>query len=140
MKPLLLTLILSSLTTTAFAGWDDVYYCEMTQHHRTLLDGTTTNYKLEKFKFKIDKEKNALIISQSTPHKSFPVNSYEILHYGDLPFFVDDPILGKDIMVDAEQKRFGKILLRQKENLVKFIYAALRIGKADVITADCDKF
>ena len=39
MKPLLLTLILSSLTASAFAGWGDVYSCTTSTVQKVFLDG-----------------------------------------------------------------------------------------------------
>ena len=44
----------------AAANWDDVYYCQMTNLLQITLAGEKTNYKLEKFQFKLDQTKNAM--------------------------------------------------------------------------------
>ena len=62
MKNLLITLFL--ITPVCFADWGDVYYCEMTSYSDTSAEGNITNYKLEKFKFKLDREKQAMVFGK----------------------------------------------------------------------------
>ena len=58
MKKLLITLLL--ISPFSFADWGDVYYCQMTTYSEVSLEGEETNYRLEKFTFKLDKIKNAM--------------------------------------------------------------------------------
>jgi hypothetical protein len=62
MKKLLITLLL--ISPFSFADWDDVYYCQMTISEGISRQGTRTNYKLEKFSFKLDKTKNAMVFGK----------------------------------------------------------------------------
>ena len=48
-----------------FADWGDVYYCQMTTLSETTLEGKRTDYILEKFQFKLDKTKNAMVFGKS---------------------------------------------------------------------------
>ena len=59
MKKLLLALML--LSPLSFADWGDVYYCQMTTLVGTDAEGTVTQHKLEKFQFKLDKAKKAMV-------------------------------------------------------------------------------
>jgi len=45
---------------TANADWGDVYYCEETNHLVITPDGRLTHLQLQKFKFKLDKTRNAM--------------------------------------------------------------------------------
>ena len=65
MKKLLITLLL--ISPFSFADWGDVYYCQMTTFSITILKGERTDYQLEKFQFKLDKTKNAMVFG-STNH------------------------------------------------------------------------
>ena len=62
MKNLLITLMLVS--PFSFADWGDVYYCQMTNSSGITLEGVRTDYKLEKFQFKLDKTKNAMVFGK----------------------------------------------------------------------------
>lgn len=61
-KRILLTLLL--ISPLSFADWGDVYHCEMTTFSRVTLDGDEKNFKLEKFKFKLDKNRNAMVFGK----------------------------------------------------------------------------
>ena len=63
MKRLLITLILVS--PFSFADWGDVYYCQMTSFVGTDAEGTVTQYKLEKFQFKLDSTEKAVVFGKS---------------------------------------------------------------------------
>lgn len=52
MKRLLITLLLVS--PLSFADWGDVYYCDMTSFVEVSVEGTVTQYKLERFRFTLD--------------------------------------------------------------------------------------
>ena len=63
MKNLLLTLLL--ISPASFADWGDVYYCQMTNFSQTTLEGKRTDYTLDKFQFKLDKTKRAMVFGIS---------------------------------------------------------------------------
>jgi len=63
MKKLLITLIL--ISPFSFADWGDVYYCQMTNHSAITLEGKRTDYMLEKFQFKLDKAKKAMVFGST---------------------------------------------------------------------------
>ena len=62
MKKLLITLLL--ISPFSFADWGDVYYCQMTTNSLTTLEGERTDYKLEKFTFKLDQTKKAMVFGE----------------------------------------------------------------------------
>ena len=49
----------------AAADWGDVYYCQMTNLLEISIEGKQTNYKLEKFQFKLDQTKNAMVFGST---------------------------------------------------------------------------
>jgi len=49
----------------AAADWDDVYYCQMTANLGITLEGERKNYKLQKFQFKLDQTKNAMVFGST---------------------------------------------------------------------------
>ena len=117
MKKLLLTLLL--LSPFSFADWGDVYYCQMTGHITLDGDGTINNYKLEKFQFKLDKTKNALVFGE---------NSREFLP----SFILVNPLSSvKEEWLVLPQGLFIK---------GKFKYAYSDREYIQSITANCDKF
>ena len=63
MKNLLLALLL--ISPFSFADWGDVYYCQMTNFSAVSLEGKAKNYLLEKFQFKLDKTKKAMVFGSS---------------------------------------------------------------------------
>ena len=69
MKKLLITLLL--ISPFSFADWGDVYYCQETTHSRTTLEGKRTDYKLEKFTFKLDQTKNAMVFGKGGLFKEY---------------------------------------------------------------------
>ena len=58
------------------ADWGDVYYCQMTNFLRISLEGKKINYKLEKFTFKLDQTKNAMVFGSTG---SFADEVYELV-------------------------------------------------------------
>jgi|TARA_R110000744_G_scaffold354881_1_gene461313 hypothetical protein len=65
MKKLLITLLL--ISPFSFADWDDVYYCQMTNYSGISMEGAKIKMPdsyLEKFKFKLDKTKNAIVFGK----------------------------------------------------------------------------
>ena len=63
MNKLLITLLL--ISPLSFADWGDVYYCQMTSYSEVSLEGKRINYILEKFQFKLDEAKNAMVFGSS---------------------------------------------------------------------------
>ena len=55
-----LALLMLMSSGAANADWGDVYYCQMTNFIEVKPNGDLTNYKLEKFQFKLDQTKNAM--------------------------------------------------------------------------------
>jgi len=62
MKRIVLALML--ISPFSFADWGDVYYCQMTTNSEISLEGKRTDYPLERFQFKLDKTKNAMVFGQ----------------------------------------------------------------------------
>ena len=118
-----LTLSLLLGTGVASANWGDVYYCQMTNFIQVKPNGELTNYKLEKFQFKLDQTKNAMvfgdkgffqnILYQLTTGKNFPEQEY---WYASADF--------QSIFFDS-----GKLLI-----------ASTGSGGIISVSADCDKF
>ena len=49
----------------AAADWGDVYYCQMIQNLGLTLEGETKYYTLDKFQFKLDQTKNAMVFGST---------------------------------------------------------------------------
>ncbi|MDB0064735.1 hypothetical protein N9E93_00520 [Oceanospirillaceae bacterium] len=66
-KKIITGLTLSMLlgSEMAAADWGDVYYCQMTNNIEITLEGEMKNYKLEKFQFKLDQTKNAMVFGST---------------------------------------------------------------------------
>ena len=66
-KTLITGLTLSMLMSSgaANADWGDVYYCQMTHFDEITLEGEKKSWKLEKFQFKLDQTKNAMVLGST---------------------------------------------------------------------------
>ena len=53
------------ISPVSFADWGDVYYCQMTSAVVIKADGTHSEYKLEKFQFKLDEAKKSMIFGKA---------------------------------------------------------------------------
>ena len=62
----------------ASADWGDVFYCQMTELVRITRDGEMTKHTLEKFQFKLDQTKNAMVFG-STGYFANSVNELNTL-------------------------------------------------------------
>ena len=60
---LALSLLLSS--GAANADWGDVYYCQMTNNYKITPEAEMEHYKLQKFQFKLDQTKNAMVFGST---------------------------------------------------------------------------
>ena len=121
MKKLLITLLL--ISPFSFADWDDVYYCQMTTFSTTSLEGERDDYKLEKFQFKLDKNKNAIVFGKSGYFKDHEIEVVEGRVWPSLEIW------------NANDKY--SLLYLDKG---KFLYVATGYTGNDSVSADCDKF
>ena len=122
MKKLLITLLL--ISPFSFADWGDVYYCQMTTFSQTtMLKGKRTDYQLEKFQFKLDKTKGAMVFG------------------GGL--FFDKSVLP---LSSSQQWPSGEAWYAKDAYSVayfdegKLVYVTAGISGSTSISADCDKF
>ena len=106
----------------AAADWGDVYYCQMTNHIEITLEGEEKRWKLEKFQFKLDQTKNAMV-------------------FGSTGFFADQ-VIELAIGLDRPSQEmwyaddlFSMTLFEKG----KLLYSGTVLG-ATVMSADCDKF
>ena len=121
MRRLLLALLL--ISPFSFAGWGDVYYCQMTSRTYTETSGKTSNYPLEKFTFKLDKTLGAMVYGG----KGFLGNTIDYLHLD-----VSNPLV--------ESWQAG-----QRYSMTRFYKGSLQTSLNSplgitAISADCDKF
>jgi len=120
MKKLLITLLL--ISPFSFADWDDVYYCQMTSYSEVSLEGKRINYILEKFQFKLDEAKNAMVFGKDSYFRNAQIE----LDSGWLPS-----------MEVWGTSGFRQMSLFDKG---KFLFTDLIPTRAATISADCDKF
>ena len=123
MKKLLITLMLISPFSSA--DWGDVYYCQMTSMVEVSVEGTVTQYKLERFRFTLDDiEMGAVRFGKGG-----------VLHAVYLP--VERNTWQPDKPSFAASSENIRVTFREG----KFKYTDNFIGqKGLLITADCDKF
>ena len=121
MKKLLITLLLVS--PFSFADWGDVYYCQMTTLSTTTLAGKRTDYTLQKFQFKLDETRRAMV-------------------FGNSGYFEDMVMeLADDKHVPAQEFWYG-----DTENCLsfflkgRFLFSTVGVDGITSISADCDKF
>ena len=121
MKKLLITLML--ISSFSFADWGDVYYCKMTTNSVTSLEGKRKNYKLEKFQFKIDKTKKAMVFGKSGKFKDVVMELKEGESVPSQEFWLADRLFSESILYKG-----------------KFLYSSIGITRGIAsISADCDK-
>ena len=136
-KKLIVGSMLSMLLVSemAAADWGDVYYCHMTNNNGITLEGEMTKYKLEKFIFKLDQTKNAMVF-ESTGY--FKNEVYE-LTTGRTPTGRTLPRLEYWNANDESSVTYfeeGKFLFTQ--NAIQG--QCFDCSKARIISADCEKF
>ena len=120
MKKLLITLLL--ISPFSFADWGDVYYCQMTTHSKTTLEGERTDYQLEKFTFKLDKTQRAMVFSKNS-------NAFKNITLGLKENYLPNEIWYAD-------DRFAKVYFEKG----KFLFVNVSFDGSHSISADCDKF
>ncbi len=121
MKRLLITLLL--ISPFSFADWGDVYYCEMTSYSEVTLEGKETDYKLEKFTFKLDKTKNAMVFGKDGVFRNIEMELEERGSFPSNELWRADNSIAKLYFKDG-----------------KFLFASLMHEFASYISADCEKF
>ena len=120
MKKLLITLLL--ISPFSFADWGDVYYCQMTTLSETTLEGKRTDYILEKFQFKLDKTKNAMVFGEAGYFAGVELE----LREGAWP-----PQEEWHAAVGYAMARFER---------GNFLYAVTGLSAINSLSANCDKF
>ena len=118
--PLFSMLLVSEM---AAADWGDVYYCQMTELVKITRDGEMTKHTLNKFQFKLDQTKNAMVFGQ----EGFFGNSEAELRKGwDFPS-------QENWCADSE---YAGVYFEKG----KFLYSRTGPSGVTAISADCDKF
>ena len=105
----------------AAADWGDVYYCQVTNFLGITLEGEKKNYTLEKFQFKLDQTKKAMV-------------------FGSTGYFTDEVIELGDNWPDQETW-----YANDKSSITYFAEGKLLHtyngpSGAVAASADCDKF
>ena len=107
----------------AAADWGDVYYCQMTNFNEIMLDGEEKSWKLEKFQFKLDQTKNAMVFGSTGVF----TNQVYKLNKGK-NWLSQEAWYANDEYTSTYFEN-GKLLVAQNGSLA-----------AVVISADCEKF
>jgi hypothetical protein len=124
-KKLITGLTLSMLlgSGAANADWGDVYYCQMTNSLGITVEGEMESYKPEKFQFKLDQTKNAMV-------------------YGSTGYFkdsMDELVIGASFPSQEMWFANGKYSMTYFEE-GKFLYTFNSSTGVSVKSADCEKF
>ena len=106
----------------AVAAWGDVYYCQMTNSFGITPEGEKKSYTLEKFQFKLDQTKNAMVFGSTG---SFANEVYELVIGRTWPSQEAWHASDKNSMTNFSEG--------------KFLYSQVAQGIIS-ISADCDKF
>ena len=118
---LMLSMLLGS--GAANADWGDVYYCQMTNFVDIKLEGEKKNYKLEKFQFKLDQTKNAMVFGSTGYFQDQVIELVTGMNWPDIEsWYANDTF---------SMTYFDK---------GKFLYTRNGSSGIKSISADCDKF
>ena len=71
----LLTLLLL-ISSLSFGDWGDTYFCSMNTLMEVKPDNEKMTYQLQTFKFRLDKQKNAVVFPETEKQQYF--SSYEV--------------------------------------------------------------
>ena len=139
MKNLPLILILSTLTTSTLADWDDMYSCTTNTLQKVFLDGMLGQFKKQSFEFKIDKERNALIfdnVDRPLDKKLLAVIEADFRTQSfDVEVVLSDSYPNKATMKIMERVTGDHFTLIDD----KFIYTATTLGSVDTVIANCTR-
>ena len=121
MKKLLLALIL--LSPLSFSDWGDVYYCQMTNNLGISLAGEKFNYKPEKFMFRLDETKQAMV-------------------FGGMGYFKNSEmkLVKGSYWPKREEWGFSDEYSLGFFAEGKFLYSHVSVLGLSIKSADCDKF
>jgi hypothetical protein len=106
----------------ATADWGDVYYCQITNFLQITLEGKQTNYTPEKFQFKLDQTKNAMVFGSTGYFKDRVI---ELVEGRSFP------------SIESWYAYNGNSMTYFKHG--NFFFTKNTGGVAQVISADCDK-
>ena len=118
---LTITMLLSS--GAANADWGDVYYCQMTHFDEITLEGEKKSWKLEKFQFKLDQTKNAMVFGSTGTFKGQVIELVIGSNFPSQEFWY-------------AKGRFSSLAFAN----AKFLYSNTNDLEVHVASADCDKF
>jgi hypothetical protein len=121
MKKLLITLLL--ISPFSFADWGDVYHCQMTNLSGVTLEGEKENYKLEKFTFKLDEIKNAMVFGKGGYLSNYEMGMEEGMAFPSMEMWWGISPTAMSYFKDG-----------------KFLASSVSDKEATTISADCDKF
>jgi hypothetical protein len=107
----------------ATADWGDVYYCQITNFLRVTLEGKQINLTPEKFQFKLDQTKNAMVFGSTGYFKDVV---FELAKGRNWP------------IVETWYAKGGDAVAYFKEG--KFLFTENGSTGVDAASADCDKF
>ena len=107
----------------AAADWGDVYYCQMTNFDKIKLEGEKENYTLEKFQFKLDQTKNAMVFGSTGTFKGQVIELVIGSNFPSQEFWY-------------AKGRFSSLAFAN----AKFLYTRNGSSGIKSISADCDKF
>ena len=107
----------------AVAAWGDVYYCQMTNSFGITPKGEKKSYTLEKFQFKLDQTKNAMVFGS----KGYFTNSVLKL---------DNEWRFPHLEMWFANGDFSRAYFSRG----KLSHTANRLGNISMKTADCEKF
>ena len=120
MNKLLITLLL--ISPFSFADWGVVYYCQMTHLSYITLEGERTDSLLQKFTFKLDKTKNAMVFGKGDYFNDEELELREVMSWPSIEIWY-----AKD-KYSVSYFKEGKFLFTIVTNNITSI------------SADCDKF
>ena len=121
MKRIVLALIL--ISPFSFADWGDVYYCQMTTLSQTTLEGKKTDYTLQKFQFKLDKTKNAMVFGKGGIFEDSVLELREGNTWASIESWYADDLFSASYFYEG-----------------KFLYSFTGSAGMTSMSADCDKF
>jgi hypothetical protein len=107
----------------AAANWDDVYYCQMTSFRAITIDGEMKSNKPQKFQFKLDQTKNAMVFGSTGYFKN---EVYKLVKGWHWP--------------SQETWYANSTHSMTSFDAGKFLFTHHALYAADVVSADCEKF
>ena len=107
----------------AAADWGDVYYCQMTNFDEIMVEGEKKSWKLEKFQFKLDQTKNAMVFGNTGMFKGEVYKLTKDKNFPEQEFWY-------------AYDEYSMTYFREG----RFSYTQIGSNGATVVSADCDKF